>query len=63
MPLTDVERREVQRLLVDAAESLDTMKRQMDRAIRESDRRAEEYLPILRRAGLVPPARRWSRWL
>ena len=33
----------------------------MDRAIRDSDRRAEEYLPVLRRAGLVPPKRR-SRW-
>jgi hypothetical protein len=34
----------------------------LDRAIRESDRRAEEYLPILRRAGLAPRRRR-SRWL
>jgi len=38
----------------------------LDRAIRESDRRAEEYLPILRRAGIVPsrdaPRRRRPWW-
>lgn len=38
----------------------------LDRAIRDSDRRAEEYLPILRRAGIVPsrdvPPRRRPWW-
>jgi hypothetical protein len=38
----------------------------LDRAIRDSDRRAEAYLPILRRAGIVPsrdvPPRRRPWW-
>jgi len=63
MPLTDEE-------LDTRLERLQWMAREiadgLDRAIRDSDRRAEEYLPILRRAGIVPPldvpARRRSRW-
>jgi len=64
MSTSDAERvQELERFLLYASERLDAMVRGMDRAIRESDRRAEEYLPILRRAGLVPPVRRRSRWL
>lgn len=57
---------EVKRFLDFAAERLDAMERRMDRAIKDSDRRAEEYLPILRRAGIVPsrdvPPRRRPWW-
>ena len=63
MPHVDMERlEEIRRGLVDVSERLNAMSRRMDRALRESDRRAEEYLPILRRAGIVPgppPRRRW----
>jgi len=67
VPQIDVERLETIRLgLIDVADRLDAMGRRMDRAIRDSDRRAEEYLPILRRAGIVPsrdvPRRRRPWW-
>jgi DNA-binding transcriptional ArsR family regulator len=64
MPLTE-EQMQRFRQFGEEIERLRRMTREiaddMDRAIRESDRRAEEYLPVLRRAGLAPPRRR-SRW-
>jgi len=61
MPLSEEEFDErlerLQRMAREIAEGL-------DRAIRDSDRRAEAYLPILRRAGIVPEPspRRSRRW-
>lgn len=57
-------RRRLQELrvqLLALADDMHATSMRIDRAIRESDRRAEEYLPILRRAGLVPRRRSW--WL
>jgi len=66
VPLTETERlQEIMRFLDLAAEQLDATARRIDRVIRESDRRAEEYLPILRRAGIVPSGDvppRWRPW-
>lgn len=63
MPLTDEELDErlerIQRMAREISESI-------DRALRESERRRAEYLPILQRAGIVPPydvpPRRRPRW-
>jgi hypothetical protein len=66
VPLTDEEAqrlRQIETSLMEIADEAGAMVRRIDRAIRESDRRAEEYLPILRRAGLAPPLPRRSRWL
>jgi len=64
MPLTEDQMRSFEQFGKDL-ERIERMAREMAddmaRAIRESDRRAEEYLPILRRAGIVPPRRR-ARW-
>jgi len=68
MPLTDQEAQRLRQLkvaLMEMADQAGANVRRIDRAIHESDRRAEEYLPILRRAGIVPPRgtppRRWPR--
>jgi len=63
MPLTDEELDErlerIQRMAQEISDGI-------GRALRESDRRRAEYLPVLRRAGIVPshdvPPRRRSRW-
>lgn len=64
MPFTDQEAqrlRELKTELMEMADRAGEIVRGIDKAISDSDRRAEAYLPILRRAGIVPPKRR-PRW-